>query len=803
MGNLWMVLGLAVVSFISAGILDTMPVNTWTRIASSPGDPRGREVAPGHASTWVYEPNVGKFFRYGGFTPAFTNALYSFDPESLTWAVVWAHDETFPAGRPGGGSNWSLMYDSVRKAIWITGGFHSWYSTGDQGVWLYFAKEDSFARMGDPAYPMGTYHAYDPVHDLMLATPPPSKMVSNANQTLLFSPASNSWTAYPTSVTLQEYHYGNFPTVFDASLGKFVAFRMLVEYGVAQNTRVWTFDPVVHQWEVLDSASVFPSRQYPAVAYDPLHQVVFLYGGMLKTETWVYLTALKTWTRISVPGLPSLNVSGLDAVFFPQALAWDPVHACMLLNDPDLGVWAFKYDPVSPAGTALLNAESLAIGRAAAEPPAPGPAEAALTSFPSPLNQRLLDMPDNSLLLMNSGSGTGNEITWHFDPDDGVLLRYGGCGNNSSPYWSGYGNNLDLYDPGLDRWVCRRTGEISGADRPRNGCTRSVLYDTRRKEWHFFGGTGSGPYNPPYLSSYTYDVGKDSFTYKASEGTMPLGHVGCVLSYDADHDVTIFPDSAKVYVFHFETGLWETRNVWPSPGRLDVYQRTAYVSSIGKFMAVQPRIIGSDSLLDTWIYDPETNQWDSLTGAVRPPYRACKYGLAYDSLNDVVLLVGGQVRWGGTNMNDMWIYHPRTNAWEEVGPAPAGGNFPGGENMCTAYDSRHNVFLIGQTYAGPLLAYRYKQVPLETEKKPDIEDAGILASPNPFNPSVVLTLSGALASGASIKVYDLSGKRVADLSKGISRGKAVWNASGLASGLYVAVVQKGMLKLTRKVVYSK
>lgn len=75
--------------------------------------------------------------------------------------------------------------------------------------------------------------------------------------------------------------------------------------------------------------------------------------------------------------------------------------------------------------------------------------------------------------------------------------------------------------------------------------------------------------------------------------------------------------------------------------------------------------------------------------------------------------------------------------------------------------------------------------------------------PNPFNPAVTLTLSGSYATDASIKVFDLSGKLVADLSKAVSQGRVVWNASGLASGVYVVVGQKGALKLTKKIVYSK
>ncbi|MBL8028861.1 MAG: T9SS type A sorting domain-containing protein [Fibrobacteres bacterium] len=79
----------------------------------------------------------------------------------------------------------------------------------------------------------------------------------------------------------------------------------------------------------------------------------------------------------------------------------------------------------------------------------------------------------------------------------------------------------------------------------------------------------------------------------------------------------------------------------------------------------------------------------------------------------------------------------------------------------------------------------------------------LAAAPNPFNPSVTLSLSGFLSEEISLKVYDLSGKVVADLTKKINQGRVIWNAQGIASGVYTIVAKNGTLTLTRKVIYSK
>lgn len=68
------------------------------------------------------------------------------------------------------------------------------------------------------------------------------------------------------------------------------------------------------------------------------------------------------------------------------------------------------------------------------------------------------------------------------------------------------------------------------------------------------------------------------------------------------------------------------------------------------------------------------------------------------------------------------------------------------------------------------------------------------AYPNPFKPSLHIGIHQA-ASPLSVEIYDTQGKKVADLSSRLKIDKgscsAVWDASGLASGLYVVKMQSG------------
>ncbi len=82
------------------------------------------------------------------------------------------------------------------------------------------------------------------------------------------------------------------------------------------------------------------------------------------------------------------------------------------------------------------------------------------------------------------------------------------------------------------------------------------------------------------------------------------------------------------------------------------------------------------------------------------------------------------------------------------------------------------------------------------------------AYPNPFNSSTTITFSLPLSSlSSSLRVYDLTGRLVADLTpKGrLAAGehRVVWNAAGLASGVYLVRLEAGGSSFVRKTVLMR
>ncbi len=78
--------------------------------------------------------------------------------------------------------------------------------------------------------------------------------------------------------------------------------------------------------------------------------------------------------------------------------------------------------------------------------------------------------------------------------------------------------------------------------------------------------------------------------------------------------------------------------------------------------------------------------------------------------------------------------------------------------------------------------------------------------PNPANPVTVLSFELRVASSVNLAVYDVSGRKVAELLSGRQEAGAhvvTWDASGLGSGVYLARLQVGQDTHAGKVVVVK
>lgn len=776
-----------IISFVSSKLfaqekpLQDLPANTWVRFADCPGDECWREIPPGRGSTWVYCPPLKGFLRYGGYTPRFSNAIDFFDPVTKKWTRLFGEDENYPSNRPGGVCEAMISWDETRKCVWIAGGYNT-TNRNPKGIWKldlsnpklkpdnqWDANSLKFEKVGEISK-RGRI-AFDKKNGVFVVSPPALSDGSIPGVTQIFQVDSKKWEDKSSKLPVpQEYYGSNYRSVYDEKLEKVVCvgFMNIAPKGTPSKyaVTVWAFDVASGNWEKQDIENGPDVRLIYALGYDSsVGQIVF-YGGTsdgasfegkskaerVWNDTWYLSIAEKKWTEIKTPGPEPLKSPRSENFMVTEltyrlGLTYNPALQCMALIDPDHGIWLFKYVAgAAPGKECLSGGITPKIGVAAKNQLFSGPKEIRKI-FPSALNPNLVNLPDNTLYKLQ-GSIIGDEIAWSYDKDAGVFLKYGGCGNNSNPYWNHYGNDLMLYDPGTETSYWRRVSDVSGGSRPGNGCTRVPTYDAKRKVTWFFGGVGSGPYmaglpDTPY-GYFQYDLEKDIFTHVPFKAN-PAAEItqNCFMIWLPDFDFAVYPMQKNTVVLDLATASVLVKPSPDTPGGVTAYERMAYVSSkkvilrivhmaSGKTSPTKPAealelkdVVGKsnsywiedkkenvwkEQCLKTYFYDPAANTWTDLKLAVNPPYRNCKYGLTYDAKNDVAILVGGQIGWNGPSCNDIWIFDVKKNEWNKMEPQYMPNEKEKlvlGESLMADYDIRHGVVIMRSNTG--FWAYRYKK----------------------------------------------------------------------------------------------
>ncbi len=213
--------------------------------------------------------------------------------------------------------------------------------------------------------------------------------------------------------------------------------------GTSYYADTWTYDPVRKAWSSVTSTGSTPQARYGhSLVYDPGSEKIILFGGFdgmrQYNDTWAYDPVTSAWTDLRPAGIaPQARDS--------QAMAYDSQNKVIVLfggwNDTSTFDDTWTYDP---AGNAWTSCE---------------------LDGPPPAGRALHQMV--------------------YDPDIGKLVLFGG-GNSSSTF-----NDTWLLDLDEGIWApAVVNGELPS---PRAG--HSMLYDQLAHQVLFFGGTnGIGGY---------------------------------------------------------------------------------------------------------------------------------------------------------------------------------------------------------------------------------------------------------------------------------------------------------------------
>lgn len=92
------------------------------------------------------------------------------------------------------------------------------------------------------------------------------------------------------------------------------------------------------------------------------------------------------------------------------------------------------------------------------------------------------------------------------------------------------------------------------------------------------------------------------------------------------------------------------------------------------------------------------------------------------------------------------------------------------------------------------------------EETIETKENKIVNYPNPFNPSTKIEFTLKEAGDVKVEVYDMLGRKIKTLEnshKEAGSYSTVFNANGIASGIYILVMQTGQERITKKIVFTK
>lgn len=366
----------------------------------------------------------------------------------------------------------------------------------------------------------------------------------------------------------------------------------------------------------------------------------------------------------------------------------------------------------------------------------------------------LRELPDNTWLDLQLTWRGGNEIPAVFDAANQVFFKYGGCGDQtsriniegSSRPNETYGNSCWVVNMARGQWELRRPRDVSfPKNRPANGCSRCFAYDSHRRVIWMYGGISNGGGGGDQWDLWTYDAQADTFKQWHTKNRPPEGdgantwmRGGDVFVYDSHADLLIMPRGEVTWVFDPKTGNWQARNTPAGPVGPGHYASMVYDAAARRLVyptmeptgKTVPKLQGAPPATEntfwrskgdlwhecrftTWTYDSQTNHWARLDlpdDAPRPSSR-WRFGLAYDSNHQAVILIGGSTdTWERDEkyFHDVWVLDNGAGRWQEMQPHGAPPDVRHRECRHCAYAPEQNVVLF-LNHAGSLAAYRYKK----------------------------------------------------------------------------------------------
>lgn len=271
-----------------------------------------------------------------------------------------------------------------------------------------------------------------------------------------------------------------------------------------------------------------------------------------------------------------------------------------------------------------------------------------------------------------------------FDPYNGVTVIFGGYANILG--WT-YLGDMWTYSYTENSWF-----KLQLSPSPSARSNHAMVYCNKTNEIILYGGQGPGSQNPTDTWSFSCETQTWSQVVTA---TSPGVHHSLALAYDSRANAVILfggfgedgMEQDDTWKFDCSTREWTEVTTTSAPlaryGHVMVYDE-----SIGKVVMTAGNTMSQGHQHDTWVFDTAAGNWTQLT-PIGTPDRLKWPSMVYDPLNQKCILFGGQI--GDYGVNRTWIYDGLTNTWTRFYPVVAPYSRI---NTGLAFDSINNLVIL-------------------------------------------------------------------------------------------------------------
>jgi hypothetical protein len=342
------------------------------------------------------------------------------------------------------------------------------------------------------------------------------------------------------------------------------------------------------------------------------------------------------------------------------------------------------------------------------------------TQIPPNVWVLLPDQPADSSAVVDKGNCGGTPCTraWFpmvYDSDaKKVLVLGGGVYGGCLSVGGGYINDVWEYDFSRNTWK-QRLPVDANRNWPPGADNVSAAYDPVQKRTWMQAGTCDF-----HFGYYDYAINRSTSLSRlpGEHGLASNGDQDPIVAFDTDDNKLLvfggdpgwqYDPGEKTDQFDPLTNQWTDRAPLTGPsGRQQIEYAGVYSAATKKLI-----VFGGETnsgppfeLDDTWEYDYRTNTWSKPPQANAPnphPPASSRHAVVYDSTHNVVIAIP-------LFNSSTWIYNPVSHTWSVL----SGTNAPNGKLMGIAFDSVNGVVILfggadnnGVVFQG-VRAFRYQ-----------------------------------------------------------------------------------------------